>query len=374
MSFPVASTSSLALADPPVTPVRTVPLDGCPPRRTSRKRAPPSPLDAAFSSQRREYLFTLSTASNRRLLSPSTPTAPLLPPAPIFMPLPPTPSNATVPSTTAPSSSPMKRSPAMQALCRFTADAFQEEKAARRSLNNDHDEDRFSSPSMELGKNTLGLFDFYREAPSTTSSCLSSPELGGSPSSSDDDEGRWSDAPSDVHFSDADEKEGADAASSIVFARCISFDSATPSPQSHFSSCPSSPPSRTHVPHLSSFSITSRAPLHIAMDEPSSPVPSLTFSSHTLDSSPSSSSIRSSLSSSPSTPSLSPSPSPSPVSACISTFASTSFFSSPSPLLSSSSLAMRRLNSLKKRRSGKTQKQQLQHEEPEQAFGLGLSA
>ncbi|GAA6027234.1 hypothetical protein JCM8097_002510 [Rhodosporidiobolus ruineniae] len=328
--------------NPPHTPVRTtLPLhilpDAACPKRTSRKRAPPSPLDGDFasSSRRRDHPFTLSTACNQ-LPSPSTPTAPLLPPAPIFMPLPPTPS-------TLPKSSPMKRSPAMQALCRFTADAFEEERL-----------------SLAAGgsPNSLGLFDFYRESSSLSSSPFSSPELGGPPSSSyassassssgDDDTGRWSDAP---------ESDLEDDHSEVIFARRISFDSATPSPQS--TARVNSAFRTVPLPDLAAFPVTPFPPLFAAVDEPSSPVPSLSYST---GSSPASSlaSLSTSPSSSPSTPS------PSPTSQCIATFASTSFFSSSSPLSSTSSLAQRRLESLEKRRKATTT-----GDSP--FFGLGLS-
>ncbi|GAA6002282.1 hypothetical protein JCM10207_001045 [Rhodosporidiobolus poonsookiae] len=366
MSAPIASTSSWRDAsNPPVTPVRfTLPLCSIPenacPKRTSRKRAPPSPLDATFSAQRREHLFTLSTACNRRLLSPSTPTAPLLPAAPIFMPLPPTPSTAKTASGSYPSSSPMKRSPGIRNLCRFTADAFREDRERSLSASSeemddtDVDEERWAPRA--LGANSLGLFDFYRE-PAAPMSLPSSPELAGS--SSDDDCGRWSDA----HDEDDD--------ASVVFARRISFDSATPSPQSFdaglgaFRTIP--------LPDIASLPVTERTPLGTSpflsetYDAPSSPVPSLSYSTSSF-SSPASS--LASLSSAPSSPPSTPSPSP--MSRCISTFASTSFFSAPSPLLSGSSLAQRRLESLDKRRADKEREAVVASDGA--FFGLGLSA
>ncbi|BGP16066.1 hypothetical protein JCM10213_006798 [Rhodosporidiobolus nylandii] len=357
--FASTSTSSWRdAAQPPVTPIRStlplmaIPDDACP-KRNSRKRAPPSPMDATFASQRREHLFTLSTACNRQLLSPSTPTAPLLPPAPIFMPLPPTPSTATAQthSSSSLSSSPMERSPAMRTLCRFTADAFREERerSSSCSSNEDDEADRWSTRSIASSTNSLGLFDFYRDSAPMDDLFFSSPELPGSPS----EDGRWSDA-----------YESADEDSSIVFARRISFDLATPSPQST-----SSLPFRTiPLPDLAAFPVTPRAPL--SRDEPVSPVPSLTYSSD-AHSSPASS--LGDLSTSP--PS---SPSPSPVTACISTFETTSFFSSPSPLNSGSSLAQRRLESLQKRRAAGKQDTLrpavVVADGLGEAFGLGLMA
>ncbi|GAA5910699.1 hypothetical protein JCM6882_002053 [Rhodosporidiobolus microsporus] len=392
-SFAQLSTASSSSTEPPSTPIRTtlplslLPVDACPPRgRNPRKRAPPSPLDSAFqtSEQRREHLFTLSTACNRRLLSPSTPTAPLLPPAPIFMPLLPTTSSPTSTSTpvcsSAPRSSPMKRSPAMRTLCQFTADAFREDRERSLSASSSNDDAWSSTASIpsSVSPNSLGLFDFYRESSSSSAghdSLLSSPELPGSPSSftSSTSSGRWSDAAE----SDAEDADP----SFIAFARRISYDHATPSPPSMrggpiaFRTIP--------LPDIASLPVTARPPVthsHLepfefdfqmdTSDEPSSPVPSLTFSTN---SSPASS--LASLSNSPSPPS---SPSPSPLTSCISSFASTSFFTSSSPLSSGSSLAQRRLESLEKRRmraaSASAVPEKGFSRPEEEVFGLGLSA
>ncbi|GAA5978760.1 hypothetical protein JCM11641_006169 [Rhodosporidiobolus odoratus] len=343
------STSTNDASNPPVTPIRsTLPLcilpeNACP-KRTSRKRAPPSPLDATFASQRREYLFTLSTASNRGLLSPSTPTAPLLPPAPIFMPLPETPKTATA-ATHNLSSSPMKRSPAMRNFCRFTEEAFREE---REGVSSSDEEDSY----MPFSKtNSLGLFGVYRERSSTSDSMVSSAELPSSPSTSDD--GRWSDA----YESETDD-------SSIGFARRISLDVATPyASPSLYRTIP--------LPSLDEVPATSHPHVYESDGLPSSPVPSLSFSD---DNSPHSSPASSLASISNSPPS---SPSPSPVTACISSFETTSFFSSP--LSSGSSLARRRLDTLAARRASKGKLTTLKPAvvvvgEDREVFGLGLMA
>ncbi|GAA5878467.1 hypothetical protein JCM16303_002093 [Sporobolomyces ruberrimus] len=321
--------SSSAQCEPPVTPIRpTLELLPPPPPHVGanpRKRAPPSPLDATFASGRRNHLFTLSTATNLSLGSPSTPTAPLLPAAAIFMPMPVTPTPSKL------SSSPMRRSPGIRNFSKFTFDAFNEDR-------NDQvvDENtwlpRSASPSTsprDTMPNSLGLFDFYREESSPE---FSSPELPGSPSSFSDPTGSlWEDE------SDASDSSPL-SPSAIVFARRVSLDLAIPS----------SNLSRT-MPSLSSLPTSSRAPL-------GSPVPSLS-SSISTNSSPSS---RSSPCGSDS--SLSHCSFPSPTTQCTSTFSSTSFFDSPPrpqkhvPSFSkTSSLAQRRMESLSRRRLQKLQ-------------------
>ncbi|GAA5887435.1 hypothetical protein JCM5296_007139 [Sporobolomyces johnsonii] len=318
-------------AEPPVTPIRpTIPLLPPPIAGNPRKRAPPpSPLESTFSC-RRQHLFTLATACNRHLASPSTPTAPLLPAAPIFMPLPPTPSKL--------ESSPMRRSPGIRNLSKFTYDAFDEERASQQDENEWQPR---SSPAAEAG-NSLGLFNFYRDAKDAGE--FSSPELPGSPFS-DEHDGRWDDLDDESSQDDSPLSPSA-----IIFARRISLDLATPSPQSSRS-----------LPDLAALPTVSHNPL-------GSPVPSLSSSASTA----SSSSTQSSPYSDASTPSLysfatpsSPSastPSPSPVSSCLATFSSTSFFpcaaAQPSnkPAFSAvSSLAQRRLESLGRRRMQKLQ-------------------
>ncbi|GAA5824251.1 hypothetical protein JCM11251_001582 [Rhodosporidiobolus azoricus] len=352
-AWPIASSSSKA--EPPTTPIRTFlplylpPDDACPPRtRNPRKRAPPSPLDSTF--ERRDHLFMLSTASERRPLSPSTPTAPLLPPAPIFMPLLPTTPSPTSSSSmsSALRSSPMKRSPALRTLCKFTADAFREERErffSTSSSSSSSSSSARSTPSLpsSISPNSLGLFDIYRDTHAAQyDSFLASPEPPASPASfSSTSSGRWSDAP---------ESENEGESSFTLFAGRNSHHQATTNeggalsfrtiPLPDIASLPIT--ARPPIPHSTSSSSYLDDPFSLDVAEPSSPVPSLTFSSPS-NSSPASS--LASLSSSPSAPS-----SPSPVTSCISTFASTSFFSSPTPLSSGSFLAQRRLELLEKRK------------------------
>ncbi|GAA5943491.1 uncharacterized protein JCM15063_006489 [Sporobolomyces koalae] len=331
------SSSGMSSYEPPVTPVRAT-LELLPPppphaRSNPRKRAPPSPLDATFASCRRNHLFTLSTATNIGLGSPSTPTAPLLPAAPIFMPMPVT------PTPTKLSSSPMRRSPGIRAFSKFTFDAFNEESGGR---GNGVDENSWttsascSPPRAASMSNSLGLFDFYREESSPE---FSSPELPGSPSSFSDPTGSlWE-----------DESDGSESSpispSAIIFARRISLDLATAS----------SSLSRS-LPNLTALPTVERNPL-------GSPVPSLSSSASTTSSpssrsspcgSDSNLSLRSFATESTEGPCT-----PSPTTACLSTFSSTSFFDSPSPLQlekpvpsfsQTSPLAQRRLESLSRRR------------------------
>ncbi|GAA5999031.1 uncharacterized protein JCM10292_003271 [Rhodotorula paludigena] len=145
----------------PVTPIRstsffreTPPSLPAPPARTRnpRKRPlPDSPIGTAFpfcqpvsssSSRPRLSLAQLGTTSSAPLLPPAAPSsspifplslphAPLLPSLPIFER--PAPFVVSPPiSPVGPHSSPMKRSPAMRNLARFTADAYRE--AAARDL------------------------------------------------------------------------------------------------------------------------------------------------------------------------------------------------------------------------------------------------
>ncbi|GAA5840307.1 hypothetical protein JCM3766R1_001453 [Sporobolomyces carnicolor] len=342
MSQPMYLASRPSSADsyePPVTPIRaTVELLPPPPPHVGpnpRKRAPPSPLDATFSSTRRNHLFTLSTATNVGLGSPSTPTAPLLPAAPIFMPMPVTPTPSKL------SSSPMRRSPGIQNFSKFTFDAFNEGRQSRVVDENTWIPSSSTASSPELTSprasmpNSLGLFDFYREESSPE---FSSPELPGSPSSFSDPTGSiWEDE-SDASCSSPL------SPSAIVFARRVSLDVASPS-----SSCLS-----RSMPSLSSLPTSHRDPVL------GSPVPSLSSSVSTSASSPSSRSSPCGSDTSLSSCSFVPSP----TTACLSTFSSTAFFDSPPapcppksvPSFSKTSpLAQRRLESLSRRRLQKLQ-------------------
>ncbi|GAA5998718.1 hypothetical protein JCM5350_005399 [Sporobolomyces pararoseus] len=329
--------SSVNDCEPPVTPVRpTLELLPPPPPHVGsnpRKRAPPSPLDATFSTSRRNHLFTLSSATNIGLGSPSTPSAPLLPAAEIFefMPMPVTPTPSKL------SSSPMRRSPGIRNFSKFTFDAFNEERESRivdentwiPSSSSSSPPSRSSRSSMP---NSLGLFDFYREESSPE---FSSPELPGSPSSFSDPTGSLWEDESDASCSSPL------SPSAIIFARRVSLDLASPSTSNLSRSMPS----------LNSLPTLNRDPVL------GSPVPSLSSSVSTSASSPSS---RSSPCGSDSSLSFTPSP----TTACLSTFSSTSFFDSPSPpcppksipsFSKTSPLAQRRMESLSRRRLQKLQ-------------------
>ncbi|GAA6059256.1 hypothetical protein JCM10212_006649 [Sporobolomyces blumeae] len=332
--------------EPPVTPTRPTLelLPPPPPHPNPRKRAPPSPLDATFSC-RRQHLFTLSTATNSLdLMSPSTPSAPLLPAAPIFMPMPATPTPSKL------SSSPMRRSPGIRALSQFTFDAI----ANDRDSGSDDDENVWRpSPSSSARRhtpNSLGLFDFYRE---THSPELSSPELPESPSTFSDgqlqEDDQWED--------ESDLSDGSTSPPAIIFARRISLDLATPS-----SNLSRSAPSITSLP------LVSRDPL-------GSPVPSLSSSASTASSpssrsSPCGSDSNVSLCSFTTQASTDGPCTPSPTTACLATFSSMAFFESPPrqdahqlplrqkslPSFSKTSpLAQRRMESLTRRRLQKIQ-------------------
>ncbi|GAA6022243.1 hypothetical protein JCM11491_001679 [Sporobolomyces phaffii] len=329
--------SSRDECEPPVTPVRpTLELLPPPPPHVGpnpRKRAPPSPIDATFASSRRNHLFTLSTATNLGLGSPSTPTAPLLPAAPIFMPMPVTPTPSKL------SSSPMRRSPGIRNFSKFTFDALHEDREAGVVDENtwlpSAVSPRLSPSPRHSMPNSLGLFDFYREESSPE---FSSPELPGSPSSFSDPTGSLWEDESDVSCSSPV------SPSAIVFARRISLDLATPS----------SNLSRS-MPSLASLPTSHRAPL-------GSPVPSLSSSISTSSSSPSTRSSPCGSDSSLSLSSFGEANTPSPTTACLSTFSSTAFFDSPPrppkpvPSFSKTSpLAQRRLESLSRRRLQKLQ-------------------
>ncbi|GAA5907597.1 uncharacterized protein JCM6883_001829 [Sporobolomyces salmoneus] len=326
--------------EPPVTPVRpTLELLPPPPGpRNLRKRAPPSPLDATFSAARRNHLFTLSTATNIGLGSPSTPTAPLLPAAPIFMPMPVTPTPSKL------SSSPMRRSPGIRNFSKFTFDAFNEDQDTRivdentwiPSAASPSSSSSSCSPLRTSMPNSLGLFDFYREESSPE---FSSPELPGSPSSFSDPTGSLWEDESDASCSSPL------SPSAIVFARRVSLDLASPSTSNLSRSMPS----------LASLPTSNRDPVL------GSPVPSLSSSISTSASSPSSRSSPCGSDTSLSSCSFTPSP----TTKCLATFSSTSFFDSPPappcppksiPSFSKTSpLAQRRMESLSRRRLQKLQ-------------------
>ncbi|GAA5896974.1 hypothetical protein JCM8208_006127 [Rhodotorula glutinis] len=151
----------------PVTPTRRTSfaaVDKAPlvaPSNPRKRRLPPSPVKPAFSlspppPRTRPFLasHTLSLTTSApcsfaRSGTPPLPPAPLLPPAPIFdvLPLPPvTPTSSTSTSTASLRSSPMRRSPAMKDLAAFTRNAYAGENSAV-----DEGFERKSASRLELG-------------------------------------------------------------------------------------------------------------------------------------------------------------------------------------------------------------------------------
>ncbi|GAA5929916.1 hypothetical protein JCM3775_004463 [Rhodotorula graminis] len=156
------SSSSAPFA--PVTPTRRTSFaaaDKAPlvaPSNPRKRRLPPSPVKPAFSlspppPRTRPYLasHTLSLTTSASCSFATTPPAPLLPPAPIFdvLPLPPvTPTSSTSSSTASLRSSPMRRSPAMKDLAAFTRSAYA---AAEGGATADEGFERRSVSRLELG-------------------------------------------------------------------------------------------------------------------------------------------------------------------------------------------------------------------------------
>ncbi|BGP39987.1 hypothetical protein JCM10450v2_003967 [Rhodotorula kratochvilovae] len=321
-----ASTSSAA----PVTPVRTTFADlnafapsGNDDRRRPlnprKRRLPDSPVKPAFptSPRRRSAglaLHTLATTSSSPFAS-LQPAAPLLPPAPVFevLPLPPL-----SPDSPSPRSSPMKRSPAMRDLAAFTRAAY----------CGDDDDAHWEAGSVsrfELG--AAKRADVWRGWTPVPTAAVAKPE--GDDAQLDDEL-----AFPPFHMELPPSAASSSSSSSTGLGLGLGFhtfgDDALP-----LASTAQSPFALSPSPYASSPAPASPTPSYAS----SSATPSLCSSSYSSSSSSLASLQHTSRSTSPSLPfahlSLSPAP---------------SLSGEASPVLSPSSLAMRRLHSREKRR------------------------